>query len=105
MSRRSVSIAGVRSLARCRPRCERFFRGLRRRLTSEGNFRRISLRSKMRAIDVHVHVPEPRGDPGAEERRQVASYFRASSLPQSPDEMYEKYKSLDLMGVIFSIDA
>ena len=59
----------------------------------------------MRAIDVHVHVPEPRGDPGAEERQQVASYFRASSLPQSPDEMYEKYKSLDLMGIIFSIDS
>ena len=59
----------------------------------------------MRAIDVHVHVPEPRGDPGAEERRLVASYFRASSLPQSPDEMYETYKSLDLLGVIFSIDS
>jgi predicted TIM-barrel fold metal-dependent hydrolase len=59
----------------------------------------------MRAIDVHVHVPEPKGDPGAEERQQVASYFRASSLPQSPDEMYEKYKSLDLMGIIFSIDS
>ena len=59
----------------------------------------------MRAIDVHVHVPEPRGDPGAEERQLVASYFRASSLPQSPDEMYEKYRSLDMMGVIFSIDS
>lgn len=59
----------------------------------------------MRAIDVHVHVPEPTGDPGAEERQQVASYFRASSLPQSPDEMYQKYKSLDLMGIIFSIDS
>jgi predicted TIM-barrel fold metal-dependent hydrolase len=59
----------------------------------------------MRAIDVHVHVPEPRGDPGAEERQRVAPYFGAGTLPQSPDEMYEKYKALDLMGVIFSIDA
>jgi len=59
----------------------------------------------MRAIDVHVHVPEPPGDPAAEERKRMAGYFKASALPQSPDEMYEKYKALDIMAVIFAIDA
>jgi uncharacterized protein len=59
----------------------------------------------MRAIDVHVHVPEPPGDPAAEERKRMAGYFRAGPLPQSPDEMYQKYKALDIMAVIFAIDA
>jgi hypothetical protein len=59
----------------------------------------------MRAIDVHVHVPEPPGDPAAEERQRMAGYFRAGPLPQSPDEMYETYQSLDLFAVIFAIDA
>jgi uncharacterized protein len=59
----------------------------------------------MRAIDIHVHVPEPPGDPAFIERQRMAGYFRAGPLPKSPDEMYEKYKALDLMGVIFAIDA
>jgi hypothetical protein len=63
------------------------------------------LEGSMRAIDIHVHVPEPPGDPAAEERERMAGYFRAGPLPQSPEEMYEKYKALDIFGVIFSIDA
>jgi uncharacterized protein len=59
----------------------------------------------MRAIDVHVHVPEPPGDPAAEERRRMAGYFRAGAFPKSPDEMYEKYNALDINAVIFAIDA
>lgn len=59
----------------------------------------------MRAIDVHVHVPEPPNDPAAEERKRMAGYFKAAALPQSPEEMYEHYKSLDMMAVIFAIDA
>jgi predicted TIM-barrel fold metal-dependent hydrolase len=59
----------------------------------------------MRAIDVHVHVPEPPGDPAAEERKRMAGYFRAGPLPQTPDEMYQEYKALDIMAVIFAIDA
>lgn len=59
----------------------------------------------MRAIDIHVHVPEPPGDPAFIERQRMAGYFKAGPLPQSPDEMYEKYRALDLMGVIFAIDA
>src|SRR5262245_41500228 len=38
----------------------------------------------MRAIDVHIHVPEPSGDSGAEEQKQMAGYFKATSLPKSP---------------------
>ncbi|HYL99465.1 MAG TPA: amidohydrolase family protein [Blastocatellia bacterium] len=59
----------------------------------------------MRAIDVHVHVPEPPGDPGAEERKRMVGYFKTAALAQSPEDMYEKYKSLDMMAVIFAIDA
>src|SRR5262245_8220593 len=59
----------------------------------------------MRAIDIHVHVPEPPDDPAAQERQRMAGYFKAGRLPQSPDEMYETYKALDVMGVIFAIDA
>ena len=44
----------------------------------------------MRAIDMHVHVPEPPGDAGAEERQRMAGYFKADFLPQSPDDMYER---------------
>jgi len=58
----------------------------------------------MRAIDIHIHVPEPPSGAGAEEQRKMAGYFKAGSMPQSPDEMYEKYKALDIFGVIFSID-
>src|SRR5262245_40485401 len=59
----------------------------------------------MRAIDIHVHVPEPPGDAGAQERQRMAGYFKVAKLAQSPEEMYQTYKSLDLMAVIFSIDA
>jgi len=58
----------------------------------------------MRAIDVHVHVPDPPGHPAALQKERMAQYFRAGSMPRSPEEMYETYKALDLFGVIFSID-
>jgi uncharacterized protein len=35
----------------------------------------------------------------------MAGYFKATSLPQSPEEMYEKYRALDIFGVIFSVDS
>jgi hypothetical protein len=59
----------------------------------------------MQAIDVHVHVPAPPGHPAAEETRKLAGYFKSGVMPDSPEEMYEKYKALDLFGVIFAIDA
>lgn len=59
----------------------------------------------MRAVDIHVHVPEPPGDPAADERQRMAGYFKTERMAQSPAEMYEKYKALDLMAVIFAVDA
>ncbi|HKX30661.1 MAG TPA: amidohydrolase family protein [Blastocatellia bacterium] len=59
----------------------------------------------MRAIDIHIHVPEPPEAHGSLEKQSMAGYFKAGQMPQSPEEMYEKYKSLEIFGVIFSIDA
>src|SRR5262245_22985811 len=59
----------------------------------------------MRGIDVHVHVPEPPGDPCSEQRQRMAGYFKAGGFNQTPQDMFETYKSLDLMAVIFAIDA
>lgn len=59
----------------------------------------------MRAIDIHVHVPAPPGHPSAIDKESMAKYFKSSGMFPSPEEMYQKYKELDLMGVIFSIDA
>lgn len=58
----------------------------------------------MRAIDIHVHVPDPPGHAAAQEKADMAAYFGADALPGSPEEMYQTYKDLDLFGVIFSID-
>jgi predicted TIM-barrel fold metal-dependent hydrolase len=35
----------------------------------------------------------------------MTGYFKTEHMAQSPQEMYEKYKALDLMAVIFAIDA
>ena len=59
----------------------------------------------MRAIDIHVHVPDPPGHPAALEKENMAGYFKAGEMPGSPEEMYETYKALDLFGVIFAIDS
>ena len=59
----------------------------------------------MRAIDVHVHVHGPPGHPARLEAEKMAAYFGAEEMPLSPQAMYEKYKALDLFGVIFAIDA
>ena len=59
----------------------------------------------MRAIDIHVHVPDPPGHPAALEKENMAGYFKAGEMPRSPQDMYETYKALDLFGVIFAIDS
>ncbi|HEY3228032.1 MAG TPA: hypothetical protein VGJ87_02360 [Roseiflexaceae bacterium] len=48
----------------------------------------------MRAIDIHVHVPDPPGHPAALEKERMAGYFKAGAMPRSPEEMYEKYTAL-----------
>ena len=59
----------------------------------------------MKAIDIHIHVPDPPGHPAAKEKEEMAAYFGLKDLPQTPEALYEKYKTLDIFGVIFSIDA
>ncbi len=59
----------------------------------------------MRAIDVHVHVPAPADHPSTKEKEDMAGYFGAGHMPHTPQEMYEKYKELDIFAVIFDIDA
>jgi predicted TIM-barrel fold metal-dependent hydrolase len=59
----------------------------------------------MRAIDVHIHVPDPPGHPAAKEKEDMAAYFGMKDLPQTPEALYDKYKALDIFGVIFAIDA
>ena len=59
----------------------------------------------MKAIDFHIHVPDPPGHLAAKEKEDMAAYFGIKDLPKTPEELYEKYKALDIFGVIFSIDA
>jgi predicted TIM-barrel fold metal-dependent hydrolase len=54
---------------------------------------------------MHIHVPDPPGHPAAQEKEDMAAYFGMENLPRTPQELYEKYKALDIFGVIFSIDA
>jgi predicted TIM-barrel fold metal-dependent hydrolase len=35
----------------------------------------------------------------------MAGYFKAGRMAQSPEEMHEKYKALDVLAVIFAVDA
>ncbi len=58
----------------------------------------------MQAIDMHVHVPRQPGLPEIGIEAELRSYFRVSSVPEDGDEMAEKYKELDILGVIFSVD-
>ena len=58
----------------------------------------------VRAIDVHIHVPRPNGELTARERA-MDSYFRSTSRPADAEQLYEKYRELDIFGIILSIDA
>ena len=59
----------------------------------------------MQAIDVHVHVPAPADHPSTKEKEAMAKYFGSDKMPDTPEEMYQKYKVLDIFAVIFEIDA
>jgi predicted TIM-barrel fold metal-dependent hydrolase len=59
----------------------------------------------MKAIDIHIHVPDPPGHIAAKEKEDMAAYFGMTDLPRTPEALYEKYKALDIFGVIFSIDS
>lgn len=59
----------------------------------------------MKAIDIHAHVPRQPGlaEFGVEEG--LRKMFRMKEPPPGPDAMAERYRKLDCMAVIFSIDA
>lgn len=59
----------------------------------------------MKAIDVHVHVPAPAGHASTQEKEDMAGYFGSGSIPNTPEDMYQTYKALDIFAVIFEIDA
>lgn len=57
-----------------------------------------------RAIDVHVHPPNPQGE-SLTSSREAQEYFKSAATPRSAEEMAEYYARLDIFGVIFDIDA
>ena len=61
--------------------------------------------SNMQAIDVHVHVPREPGRPDYRIEAGVRRMFRMNQPPPGPDGMADIYRSLDVFGVIFSVDA
>jgi len=57
-----------------------------------------------RAIDVHVHPPNPGGE-SLTSSKEAQQYFRSGPPPGSVDEVADYYASLDIMAVIFDIDS
>jgi hypothetical protein len=57
-----------------------------------------------RAIDVHVHPPNPSGE-SLTSSREAQQYFRSGPPPGSVDEVAGYYASLDIMAVVFDIDS
>ncbi len=60
----------------------------------------------MRAIDVHVH-PGTREDltAGGEHIQDAVRYFRLKAKTLSQEELAERYRKLDIMGVLLAWDA
>ena len=58
----------------------------------------------MQAIDMHIHVPREPGLPEIEIEAELLRYFRAPPPPKDPAEMADKFRGLDVFGVIFSVD-
>ena len=57
-----------------------------------------------RAIDVHVHPPNPSGE-SLTSSKEAQQYFRSGPPPGSVDEVAGYYASLDIMAVVFDIDS
>jgi predicted TIM-barrel fold metal-dependent hydrolase len=57
-----------------------------------------------RAIDFHVHPPNERGE-SLTSSPETQRYFRTGPPPSGVEEMAEYYQRLDIMAVIFDIDA
>ncbi|HEY7062053.1 MAG TPA: amidohydrolase family protein [Chloroflexota bacterium] len=61
--------------------------------------------SGLRGIDVHTHVPRPPHMAPSRRAAQMAQYFRSPVMGMSIEEMVELYRRLQLMAVVFDIDA
>jgi predicted TIM-barrel fold metal-dependent hydrolase len=59
----------------------------------------------MKAIDMHVHVPRQPGLPPVALEQTLRDYFRLKGLPDDVEQMAEKYREWDLLGVLLSIDS
>ena len=59
----------------------------------------------MKAIDVHVHPPRDPSVPEGKLSKQLRKFQkRADVAPLTPRDFAEKYKELDIFGVLFTID-
>ena len=59
----------------------------------------------MKAIDIHAHVPRHPSLPEYGIEEGLRRMFRMKEPPPGPDGMAERYRALDAMAVIFSVDA
>jgi predicted TIM-barrel fold metal-dependent hydrolase len=57
----------------------------------------------VRAIDVHIHPPNPDGS-SLTSSEDAQRYFKAAKPPTSVEEMVDYYAGLDIFGVVFTID-
>jgi predicted TIM-barrel fold metal-dependent hydrolase len=58
----------------------------------------------VKAIDVHIHAPRQGGET-SERERAMDAYFRTTERPRNPADLAEKYKQLDIFGIVLTIDA
>jgi predicted TIM-barrel fold metal-dependent hydrolase len=58
----------------------------------------------MRAIDIHTHVPNPPGTGTSAAQDQMSRYF-GTDQRGTIEQMYEMYVELDILAVIFGVDA
>ena len=57
----------------------------------------------VKAIDIHVHAPEEPGVALSEVAAQMRRYFRQEAPPSDPEVMYQNFKDLDVIAVIFTV--
>src|SRR3954470_7731773 len=61
--------------------------------------------SGLRGIDVHTHIPRPPDMAPSPRAAQMAQYFRSPVMGMSVEEMVALYQRLQMMAVVFDIDA
>jgi predicted TIM-barrel fold metal-dependent hydrolase len=59
----------------------------------------------LRAIDVHTHIPRHGTGVVNPREEQMRQYFRSPTMGMTVEQMVELYRRLDMMAVVFDIDA